>query len=221
MDLHDRTSRRKLEVAPGGLIRQGLPEDQGQYYWEKMPMGRLSIQIVSPDEYRSLTGAFPLQPQPPLKKAKITSAQYNDAPNPNPGTVKFLSVAHNEHLNPSQMRFYGLAGVSPSSSFSGSDSTRWGTTYPSEASQGALITHDYSPLELKWFCEAVENEKRNTDGNVRERGRGGELGDDNNGSLRENKEKVVQHGRGVGEKVRTRTRESRRRQLREVFGRCL
>lgn len=53
----------KLEILPGGLIAQPLPNDPGTYDWASQPTSKLSVRIVSLEQFRNITGQEP--PMPP------------------------------------------------------------------------------------------------------------------------------------------------------------
>lgn len=54
---------RKLEIVPGGLVRQPLSRDPGLIKWESGPKATFTIRVVNFEQFRSMTGREP--PAPP------------------------------------------------------------------------------------------------------------------------------------------------------------
>lgn len=97
---------RALEVGPGGIIKQEFPEDKGAYSW-RGEWDEFVILLVTPEEYRRLTGEDPRPLEQPLHKhEKATRLGTRGGRDTHHQDV--LSIAEHEHQLPSKVPFVGV-----------------------------------------------------------------------------------------------------------------
>lgn len=59
-------AQRFLQIGPGGIIKQEFPKDRGECHWPSIPVGHLAVLIVTPDDYKIITGRDACPPKPQL-----------------------------------------------------------------------------------------------------------------------------------------------------------
>ncbi|KAM0436650.1 hypothetical protein ACHAPT_002359 [Fusarium lateritium] len=108
------TEQGKLEVGPGGLIRQSLHPDHGDHIWATTPMVKFKIRITDPENFERLTG----QPPPPRPSTpeggEPKAVGWNDRVN---GLAEVRSIAESQRHRNSPVSFTPVeleAGGGPS-----------------------------------------------------------------------------------------------------------
>lgn len=92
-----------MEVAPGGLIKQALAQDSGQYIWGTEALGSVEIRIVEMKRFEELTGKK-APPMPELPSGGPENLGYT------PEILEYpQSLAQHQATRPSPVAFTKLA----------------------------------------------------------------------------------------------------------------